>query len=252
VSTFVVQTAAILAMVPFVAFAFLTARHLPPDPRAVRASWWMTAGCFGLITAIALVQTAGSLAALTGGRGSVAWDLYVAWIPAGNYARSLPIIPFAVLLLAVAIHPRNGGRYVGVTLGLCALFAVLGIGVGMLEGPYVSSVHLSRIALISGVSVILLLAALLVATATDSYDQLLWLILGMYALKEALSVSLLSLMAWREFSRLVPPAALFQMTLAAWLVMVALSARRYHHAVKKRPVPALFERVDNRRKRVLI
>ena len=123
---------------------------------------------------------------------------------------------------------------------------------GVAEGPLGSTNHFTRLAVLTTVGVVLLFAALLAAAATDALDRLLWLTLTAYALKQALSVSLLSILAWSAFSSGIRPYTLYAMHTVAFCVILLIALRRYQLAVQGREVPALFERVDAiRRRRIL-
>jgi hypothetical protein len=249
--TLVLQTAATVLALPVGAVALAIARRLGDAKRPAQA-WSLTGWTFLLLGILGVLSSVFSIWAVAEGPGTPVWNRYLDWAPAGNYARQFLVLAFAGMLVVLALprpmpfHLRSAIR---VTLGLAIAGGAV---VGGLEGPLGSTNHMPRLAVLTTVAVVLLFAALLLAATTDAIDRLLWIALTTYALKQALSVSLLSILAWSAFSSGIRPHTLYAMHTVAFCVMLLMVLRRYQHAVKRRPVPALFERVDAiRRRRVL-
>lgn len=100
------------------------------------------------------------------------------------------------------------------------------------------------LAVLSMLTAIVIMGALFFAVINDGMDQLLWLALVLYALKETLTVSHLAVIAWW----IVAPHAevyyvLYASSVALHAAMCAVAARRLRLAAEGRRVPALFERL---------
>lgn len=245
------QTAAAVAALPFGALALAIA-HRVRGKASRREGWLLTGWCFLLIGVVGTAQAAFSNAAMAAGPESRLWSLYLDWGAGGNYGRLLPIAVLAAALIALSLRgPRGRALLSAAPLGF-GVAMVLGFAIGAVEGPLGTSNHVARVAVVTAATVVMLLGALLLAAATDVMDQLLWLALAAYTLKQAVSVSLFSILAWMAFSTGNRPITLYVMHAAAWAVILLITLRRYQHAVRHREVPALFERVDAiRRQRLL-
>jgi hypothetical protein len=241
------QNIAVLAALPFGLVGLAIARRTRPSDRR-RDGWLLTGWCFLITGAVGGALIPVSHLAVASGPESAIWRHYVALAPGANYARMLAVAVLAVALIVLSVRSCDRRSLLHATFGGIVLALVAGFAAGAIEGPLGETNHVARLAVITAATVLLLLAGLLIAAATDVIDQLLWLALAAYTLKQALSVSLFSILAWMAFSTGVRPTTLFLMHVAGWVVILLFALRRYHAAVCRREVPALFERVDSLRK----
>lgn len=212
-----------------------------------REGWLLTGWCFVMVGSVGIVQAVTSNLAVAAGSESAVWRHYLAWGSGANYARLFPTAGLAAGLIALSLW-RDRRTLLSMTIAAMAATVVMGFAVGWAEGPLGSSNHIVHLAVATAATVLLLLGALLLAAATDVIDQLLWLALATYTLKQALSVSLFSILAWMAFSPEIRPMALYVIHVAGWVFVLLFALRRYHAAMHQREVPALFERVDSLRK----
>jgi hypothetical protein len=246
-SVLLLQNLTLVAPLPFGFLAFAIARR--GGERGARQVGWLLSGfCFVLLGVVGVLHGTFAYAAFQGGAGSQVWERFLVWSPAGNYSRPLAVIVFAGSLLVIALRQRLAKRVVGPAMFAMTLALGAGVVLGLLEGPLRQGVHLPRLAVISALLIILLLGGLLAAAATDAIDQFLWLAIAVYTLKNVLSVSMLTLFAWLEHARQLPPETLYAMHSVAWLAMILLALRRYQLATRGRFVPAIFERSPVRRR----
>jgi hypothetical protein len=241
------QSVTVIAPLLFGVLALRVAARLR-DADARRTAWLLTGICFSVSGISGVVDAGFSNWAFNAGPGSTAWNLWLVWQPSGNYSRLLIVLAFAGALLALCLRPHTAATLVRPAVVATVLALVAGTGLGLAEGAAGSGVHIPRYAVINAVLVVLLLGALLAAAATDATDQILWVAVALYALKNALTVILLTAIAWVEHARQVPPETLFAMHLVAWTAMILLALRRYRLATQSRYVPAIFERSPVRRR----
>lgn len=219
-------------------------RRLGPERRdRPGLAWKLTAAKFVVGGGYATLHALFSAAAITGGPRTGVYAFVVRWAVAANAGRAVLTIVFGGMLIALlALHRRAGARIAAaapwVLLGVAAaataaMRALLG------DSAYTLSTVL---AVLNALTAILLMGALLVAVLNDGMDQLLWLALGAYTLKETLSVSQLAVMAWWSVAPQVQTFRIFYwIGIALSASMVALAARRLHLARAGRRVPAVFE-----------
>jgi hypothetical protein len=181
------------------------------------------------------------------GRDSALWKWVGSWAAAANLGRAVTSIVFGLLLIvAVAAHRRWLPR-----LGAAGFAVVAGtaVAVTLLTLPLPATYPLmTTLAVLSTLTAVVIMAALLGGLLNDSMDQLLWLALAAYALKETLRVSLFAVLAWWSMGRDVAAYRLFYwLGIAVSLTMVSLAVRRLRAAADGRPVPAPFERLHSLR-----
>jgi hypothetical protein len=180
---------------------------------------------------------------VTAGRGSALYDWVGTYGPAANLGRGVASIVFGLMLIAAAGgYPRWLPR-----LGSAApsaLVATTVVVTAMTLRVPVSSVNFV-LAILSTVTAVVIMGALFIAVLNDSMDQLLWLALSAYALKETLRVSLFAVLTWWTVGQDVTAYRLFYWVGIVFSVtMVVLAVRRLRAAAEGREVPALFERLD--------
>ncbi len=167
------------------------------------------------------------------------------WGIQATVARGVVAVVFGAMLLALMVMRRRlhpVARAVAPALAatsLVATFVILRLPVRW-DFFTVST----TLAVLNGLTAILVMGALFAAVLNDGMDQLLWLSLGLYALKETLSVSQFAVMAWWS---LAPQSDVYYFLYASGVVvgaaMCAVAVRRLRLAEQGRRVPALFERL---------
>jgi hypothetical protein len=214
-------------------------------------AWALTAANFLVVGVYCTLHAVLSAVGWARGTDSALFRLIRDWALATNLAREVVTVVFALMLLVLMVSRRWGARVVAaapaVLTATAVLFTVLLRGL-----PYTSTfAFTSTLAISYGVAAIVLMAALFAAVHQDGVDQLLWLALAAFTLKETVSVSILAVMAaWTMTYARTYFAVLYWMGIVIGLCMVALAARRLHLASGGRRVPAPFERVHALRRPV--
>lgn len=234
----------------FGVLALLVWRRLEPvrHDRAALA-WALTAANFLVVGVYATLHAVLSAVGRARGTDSALFRLVGDWALATNLAREVVTVVFAGMLLALMVSRRWGARVVAAApavLTATALFFTV-----LLRGlPYTSTfAFTSSIAVSYGVAAIVLMAALFAAVHYDGVDQLLWLALAAFTLKETVSVSIMAVMAaWTMTYARTYFAVLYWVGIVVGLCMVGFAARRLHLATGGRRVPAVFERVHGLRR----
>lgn len=172
------------------------------------------------------------------------------WSFAANLARGVVAVAFAALMLALMVGRRRqvwalarsaplaiGG--VTVVSTAVTLWIDVQTGFGLSVG----------LAVLGTLTAVLLMAALLAAILNDGMDQLLWLALVMYTLKEAVTVSQMAVFAWWSVAPHPEVYYIYYVTAAALGAgMCLVAVRRLQLAGAGRRVPALFERLYTQRR----
>lgn len=208
-------------------------------------AWGLTAAHFLVVGVHSAVHSAFSAAAFAAGRESALFRWVGDWVVAANLGRALVSVVFCALLLAALVAhrrlvPRVSRAGPALLLGTAAVATA-----AALRLPPATAYGLgTSLAVLSAVTAMVMMAALMAAVLNDGMDGLLWLALAAYALKETLSVSLFAVMAWWSLAAHVEAYRIFYwMALALSGIMVWLAARRLRMAAAGRRVPALFERL---------
>jgi hypothetical protein len=230
----------------FGVLALLVWRRLGPVRRDRTAlAWGLTAANF------LVVGTYSSLHALLAGAGrsigmdSALYGFVGDWALAANLARCVVSVVFGVMLLVLMVSRRRWGGRVAALAPHVLIATALVSTVALRQVPYTGIyAFASIIAVMTGVTAIVLMAALFAAVHNDGMDQLLWLALAAYTLKETLAVSFLPVLAdsatyWIVF---------YWLALVLTVFMVGLTQRRLQLATEGRRVPVVFAGVHGLRR----
>lgn len=179
------------------------------------------------------------------GTGSAPTRLAMTWGISANLARGVMAAGFGAMLLALMVA-RGRGIYRLVRTAP-ATFAVTGVTatlVARLLGVDTLFGLGTGLAVLAMLTAMLLMGALWAAVLNDGMDQLLWLGMVLYALKETATVSQMAVLAWWT---LAPHREVYYFHYASAVAlgtgMCLLAARRLRLAQAGRRVPALFERL---------
>ncbi|HEX2079331.1 MAG TPA: hypothetical protein VHG08_16515 [Longimicrobium sp.] len=214
-------------------------------------AWGLTAANFLIVGTYATAHSVFSAVAITLGRGSWAWDVISHWAGAANAGRGAAAVAYSTMLLGLmALDRRAGLRIMAVAWQVLLAVTVAGTLLGRALIPFDNArANYTVLAVLCAATAICLMAALVAAVLNDGLDQLLWLAVTVYALKESVMPSLLAIMAWWAVA---PQAG--AMRIALWMgiilggAMVALGVRRMQLAAGGRPVPGVFEWLDSLRR----
>lgn len=213
--------------------------------RAAQA-WGVTAAYFLVSGVYSTGHAVLAAAGLAMGRDSALFHWVGSWAIAANLARSAMSVIFAVILLLLLVLRR---RWVfRLAEAAPAVLAVAGVAAtaAVQHTPALLTMYWlgTGMALLSMVCAVVIMGALLAAVLNDGMDQLLWLALSLFALKETVSVSLFAIIAWWSLAAHPEAWRYFYWGAAALAAgMSALAARRLRLAGEGRHVPALFERL---------
>jgi hypothetical protein len=213
-------------------------------------AWGVTAAQFLLVGGTAVVHSLLAAASMAQGKDSRLFRVMGEWAPPLDAGRGMASVVFGVLMVALlVVHRRHAPRVAQAAPAVLAVALVAGTAVGWTlprTGPHGFA---TMLAVMNAATAVVLMAALLAAVQNDGLDQLLWLALAVFALKETMTVSLLAVIALWGVSYVLPYFDTY-----IWLhvvlggVMVGIGARRLHLAGGGRRVPALFERLHAMRR----
>lgn len=230
----------------FGVLALLVWRSFGPVRRDRAAlGWGLTAIAFLLVGTYASVHSLLAAVGRTMGKESALFRFVGDWALAANLARGTVSVVFGGILLVLMVSRRRpGARLVSASPAILLGTAVL---VTAAVGP-VRNINghtfLSAIAVTNGVTAIVMMAALFAAIHNDGLDQLLWLALALFTLKETVTVSFFAVMAAWTMTYAATYFTVFYWVAAALEgCMMAAAARRLQLASGGRRVPAPFERV---------
>lgn len=214
----------------------------PPGRQEV--AWRITAAYFVLIGGYAVVHSVFAIFAVRAGQDSTIYAHVVRWVGPANVGRAITGVAFALLVLHAQVRRPGGGRITAQAVPLLLLTAVgatVAADVLRSDGMLWQA---SMLALWATVMALLLFPALLLALMWDGMDEVLWLALTAYVLKEVLSVSLWAMVAWRPRGAASGMLQMFYwVNLVVMLGMCIAAAWRLRQAAAGRRVPSLFERV---------
>jgi hypothetical protein len=205
----------------------------------VTAAYFIVGG--GYSTGHALL----SAAALAMGKESPFFKWLGSWAIEANLARGALSVVFALILLMLLVLRRRWVYRVAHAAPVVLCIAAVLFTLLALQIPGLTMYWLGTgLALLSLATAMVMMGVLLAAVLNDGIDQLLWMALGLYALKETMSVSMFAIIAWWSLAS-HPDTWRFFYWSAAVLVagMSALAVRRLRLAGEGQRVPALFERV---------
>ena len=161
-------------------------------------AWGVTAAYFIVSGGYSTGHAVLSGAALMAGKKSALFHWVGSWAIAANLARGAMSVIFAiVLLLVLVLRRRSVLRVTQLTPAVLVISGIVFTAV-FLRLPSVLTMYWmgTGLALLSMATAVVMMGALLAAVLNDGMDQLLWLSLSLYALKETLSVSLFAIIAW--------------------------------------------------------
>jgi hypothetical protein len=253
----------IAATVPLLLFGLLALwvwRRLAPDSggstlgtardRATLA-WGLTAASFLIVGTYATAHSALSALAIAMGKGTWLWDAVSQWALAAGAGRDAASVAYAAMLLGLMTLDRRAGTRILAVAWLVLVAVAVGttLAARLLLSYDAYHAHFTLQAVLYAATAITLMAALVAAVLNDGLDQLLWLALTAYALKQVVNVSLLAMLAWWA----VAPQAeamriIFWTAIVAGAATMALAGRRLQLAVGGRRVPGVFERLDSLRR----
>ncbi|HEY0016861.1 MAG TPA: hypothetical protein VGC13_11100 [Longimicrobium sp.] len=213
-------------------------------------AWKVTAASFLTVGVYATLHALVSAASVAAGEKSWLYPLVSDWGLLANLGRCVASIASGLLLLALMVVSRRTAPRIAAAAPAVLLVAAVAGTLAIRPFP-IASPHdfFTRLAVLNAVTAVMMMAALLAAVQNDAMDQLLWLALAAYAIKETLSVSLLAVIAFWGVAHVKPYfSALFWLQLAVGILMSVLAARRLHLAGGGRRVPALFERLHDLRR----
>ncbi len=209
-------------------------------------AWGVSAASFLVVGVYATAHSLASVVMVAAGKESRVYGFILQWVHPANMGRGVASVLFGLLLLALMAVPRRVGPRIASAAPAALVAAAVAGTLGARLLPHASPhTFFTMLAVLNAATAVVVMAALLAAVQNDGMDQLLWLSLALYALKETLSVSLLAVIAfWGVAEVRNYMAGLFWLQVGAGVCMVALAARRLHLAGGGRRVPAIFERLD--------
>lgn len=238
----------ILSTVPLLLFgvlALLVWRRYGPVRRDRAAlGWALTATSFLVVGTYATLHSLLGAASHVMGKDSALFRVVGDWVFATNVTRGLLSVVYGGMLLVLMISRRRWGARVVSASPVVLVGTAVVATLALRSVPVTSYAVFSSIAIIAGITAIVMMAALFAAIHSDGLDQLLWLALAVYTLKETMTVSFLAVMAaWTMTYAATYYTVFYWVTTALAWCMVGVAARRLQLASGGRRVPAPFERV---------
>lgn len=220
-------------------------RHLGATRwRKLEAGWLVTGACFVFIGVLGAVQTLVATAALHAGPGSPLYRTYIEWAPAGNIGREAGIAAYGVMIASLLASRPERARQVSLGgLWVISVTIVAGTTTAALYGTIEYHTQMRALAVLTTAAVLALLLALLLGVMNDGMDLLLWLAVAALAIKEALAVSLMAILAWENGRAMEAVLIFYWINIAVGVVVSLLAQVRLRRAIENRHVPALFERL---------
>jgi hypothetical protein len=208
-------------------------------------AWSLTATNFLVVGVYSTAQSLLSAAGASMGTDSALYLFVGRWSMAANLARGVVSILFGAMLLVLMVSRRRWGARVVAAAPAAVTMAALLFTAALRWLPYTSAyAFLTQFAIITALTALVLMAALFAAVHNDGLDQLLWLALAVYTLKETMTVSFLTVMAAWTMTYAATYWTVFYWVLPVLgAVMVGFAARRLQLAMGGRRVPAAFEAV---------
>lgn len=215
------------------------------DPASL--AWGVTAAYFIIVGGgYSTIHSVLSATVMALGKESALYQWWIPWVIPANLARGAASVVFALILLLLMVLRRRWVYRVAhaapAVLAVSALLFTLLIR----RLPGLNNMYWlgTGLAVLSTITAVVVMGALLAAVLNDGIDQLLWMALSLYALKETVSVSLFAIIAWWNLESHPEAWRFFYWGAAALAAgMGALAVRRLRMAGEGRRVPALFERV---------
>jgi hypothetical protein len=235
----------------FGVLALLVWRRFGPVRRDRAAlAWALTATNFLVVGIYATLQSLLSAVGKSIGGKSALYLFVARWSIPANVAREVVSVLFGLMLLVLMLTRRRWGARVVSAAPAILTGTVLLCTVALRGLSFTSAfAFLNTMAVFSGVIAIVMMAALFAAVHYDGLDQLLWLALAVYTLKETMTVSFMAVMAaWTMTYAGTYFTVFYWVTTALGVGMVVLAVRRLQLATGGRRVPVAFERVHAMRR----
>lgn len=242
--TLTLQTALPFVLLPFGLASLWVWRSTPAAQPAHRTGWLLVGSAFTIHGAVLLIHSLVAVAAYVRGPGTRTFDVYLAWTPSLNHARTLQFVAFSLALIAFASRRwRPGGRFVPAVVAVMAAGLAGGLALGWAEGHFHPVRHYGAVASWDAISLVVLLVALLACLMRSRLDRYAWLALTLYAFSLSLNVLLIAALSRRSIPGEWSPRpwTIHAHRLAIALAMAVLVARRLRLARGTRFVHALVE-----------
>lgn len=208
-------------------------------------SWAVTAASFLVVGVYATTHAVISAASVAAGKESWLFGFVSRAAHGVNVARALVPVCFGLLLLALMIGSRRNAPRIASAAPAVLVATAVGstLGAGWLP-DMTPHAFFTMLAVMNAATAVVLMAALLAAVQNDGMDQLLWLALAAYALKETVSVSLMGVISfWGLADVHIYLTGFWYLQVGVGIGMAALAVRRLQLAGGGRRVPAVFERM---------
>lgn len=250
---YLLQLAASMPLFLFGIQALQVLRRTGPARRDRAAlAWSLTAAYFLVGGGYSALHALAAAAGFVLGVESPFYGWVGSWAIEATLARGVVSVVFAAMLLALMVVRRRAmRRMVQSAPWVMAATAAVGTAVALqvpFETDYQHAVS-TALAVMNAATAILVMGALLAAVLNDGMDQLLWLALSLYALKETVNVSQMAVLAWWSVAPYRDVLYIFYATGAVLGAgMCFVGARRLRKAGAGQRVPALFERLYTQRR----
>ncbi len=210
---------------------------------ATEMQWVWLSAAFAVSAASGLFQAVWAAFAFAAGPGGAVYESYLAWLPAMNYSRYGVMIALGVCLSVLPFLPfRPAFASFSWPIFISGAMLLPGIVAGYTEGAYAPGLHPSRLSVLQVVETFALLSALFVAVVRRTMDTWLWLILFLYAVRQAVNALLWAAYAWRalpdgwQTPNWLDPAV----GIVVWSTMIALAEHRRRLARRGSSAPIIF------------
>ncbi|WP_420127561.1 hypothetical protein [Longimicrobium sp.] len=237
----------------FGVLALLVWRRFGPVRRDRPAlAWSLTATSFLVVGVYSTLQSLLSALGAFIGLESPLYQFVTQWSPAANLGRGVVSVVFAAMLLVLMVSRRRWGARMAAAAPLVLTATAVLSTLVLHQVPYTgASALLTGMALVAALTAIVLMGALFAAVHRDGLDQVLWLALAAYTLKETMTVSIMAVMAaWTMTYARTYFSVLYWVGIVIGLCMVGFAARRLQLSAGGRRVPPAFEAVHSMRRPV--
>ncbi|HEX6749118.1 MAG TPA: hypothetical protein VF092_17595 [Longimicrobium sp.] len=207
------------------------------------AAWTLVGVAFTTFTLCLGTQTVFGAVAWFAGKHSAEWADYLRWRPALEHSRTFLMVGTSAALAALAMARAEPGRRFAVAAALlmAAGMAAGAVG-GTIEGTLKTLLHLTTVAVLDVVELLVLMGMLFALLVSNRADRYLWALLAVYAASVALGIAWLVVVApidtpgaWH------PPLWTFSvMRLILYGTMAAIAFRRWRVGRRGRPMRGML------------
>lgn len=237
--TVVLQLAVAAALGVFSVLALLISRRHRAVPEPYRTGWRVTAIVFLPYTVIQLTQNVFAAAAFAVGAGHPLYRTYLWLAPLANHSRTFVAFAlYGALFFAARRGTLTARQLRGVGWAVLGSM-LLGVAVGVGEGPLLALRHFVTTALIDMVAFVVFGVLMVYLIVRNTIDRPLWFSITLHGITSVFGVLYLTGLTLFGYGAPSPIWQLHAIRLAGNSGLALLALHRYRMALRGRPVGGL-------------